>query len=179
MKIESTVREAKFKASVCAYWVLTGSVTLAVTVVGLPLLPIWIFVGPVFTAKYLASMECVLTSKALKIKKGVFVRVEKTIPLEKITDMGMIQGPIMRRFNLHTLTVETAGQSGPGALVSLTGIVDAKDFRQAVLDQRDETSSVTRGESAKHSTEDSIADSSVLTEIRDTLLRIEGELKKS
>ena len=92
------------------------------------------------TKRYLDRMDCELTDKSLKVKKGIMVRIEKTIPLEKTTDMGMVQGPIMRIFDLHQLTVETAGQSGTGALVSLTGILDAKAFREAVLTQREKVS---------------------------------------
>ena len=116
---------------------LSGAAGLTFTIFGIPLLLLWFPFGSVFTRRYLASMECVLTDKALKVKKGVFVRVEKTIPLEKITELAMVQGPVVRHFDLHTLTVETAGQSGTGALVALTGIVDAEAFREAVLNQRD------------------------------------------
>ena len=45
----------------------------------------------------------------------------------------------MRAFGLEQLTVETAGQSGAGALVSLTGVVDARAFREAVLAARSKT----------------------------------------
>ena len=38
----------------------------------------------------------------------------------------MIQGWIMRRFDLRTISVETAGQSGPGSLISLMGIRDTE-----------------------------------------------------
>ena len=62
------------------------------------------------------------------------------IPLEKITDMALVQGPVIRHFNIYKLTVETAGQSAPGALVALIGIVDAKKFREAVSAQRDQVS---------------------------------------
>lgn len=43
----------------------------------------------------------------------------------------------MRLFGLHKLTVETAGQSGAGALISLVGIVDAPRFRARVLEQKE------------------------------------------
>lgn len=122
-------------------------------------------------------MECVLTDKALKVKKGIFIRIEKTIPLEKITDMGMVQGPIMRAFDLHTLTVETAGQSGVGALVSLIGIIDAPGFRETVLQQREAVTS-TAGDGARVSPVSSDANV-VLSEIRDSLLRIESALQES
>ena len=44
---------------------------------------------------------------------------------------------LMRVFGLYRLSFETAGQSGDGALVSLIGIVDAADFREAILAQKD------------------------------------------
>ena len=85
-----------------------------------------------------AMLSCVLTEKTLQVAKGLFVRVEKTVPLDKITDMGLVQGPIMRHFGLETLSVETAGQSSQGSLLKLTGIVETRRFRDTVLRQRDE-----------------------------------------
>jgi len=67
----------------------------------------------------------------------VFNKEEKSIPLEKITDVAMVQGPLMRVFNLYRLSFETAGQSAQGALVSLIGINDAETFRETILAQKD------------------------------------------
>ncbi len=174
-----SIRKAEFNTKVCTYWLLSGATILTSTIVGIPLLLLWFPIGLVFTKRYLDRMECQLTDKTLKVKKGIFIRIEKTIPLEKITDMGMVQGPIMRYFNLHKLTVETAGQSGQGALVSLTGIVDAKSFRQAVLNQRDHVSA-TSSQSVQEAMGQEPSDaSSLLSEIRDTLLRIEAQLAKT
>jgi len=122
-------------------------------------------------------MECVLTKKALKVKKGILVRIEKTIPLEKITDMGMVQGPIMRHYDLHRLTVETAGQSGPGALVALTGIRDAVAFREAVLAQRDAIALKDTEVATVSPTQGQADQLQVLKDIRDSLQRIEQKLK--
>ena len=176
MSAHAELRRAEFNASVCTYWLLSGAIVFTVTIVGIPLLLLWFPIGYVFTKRYLDRMECVLTEKALKVKKGILVRTEKTIPLEKITDMGMVQGPIMRAFDLYTLSVETAGQSGEGALVSLTGIQDAKGFREAVLEQRD----VLAGTAPATSTERTNVPGSdeVLVEIRDALLRIEARLDR-
>ena len=85
----------------------------------------------------------------------------------------------MRYFDLYTLTVETAGQSGQGALISLTGIIDAKSFREAVLNQR-EAISATSPHSAPEAVRQVRFDSSpLLAEIRDSLLRIEAKLEKT
>ena len=43
----------------------------------------------------------------------------------------------MRLFGLYRLSFETAGQSSQGALVSLLGVVDASEFREAILAQKD------------------------------------------
>ena len=179
MNEETYIRKADFNPKVCSYWLLSGALILTITVIGFPLLLLWYPIGLTFTKRYLDRMECVLTAKALKVKKGILVRIEKTIPLEKITDMGMVQGPIMRQFGLHTLTVETAGQSGQGALVSLTGIVDAKSFREAVLNQRDVQSTTAPQDDRAATSHESSDTSSLLADIRDTLQRIESILEKS
>jgi len=178
MNDEKLIRKASFNEKVCLYWLLSGALILGVTIVGIPLLLLWFPIGKVFTKRYLDRMSCVLTDKALKVSKGIFVRVEKTIPLEKITDMGMVQGPIMRRLDLHKLTVETAGQSSQGALVSLTGIEDAKSFREAVLNQRDAISASSSRSDTPAVSQEPIDSSSLLSEIRDSLLRIEVKLEK-
>lgn len=179
MSKDNVIVKAAFQPRVCNYWLVSGTVAFIVSIIGIPLLVLWIPLGLIFTRRYLASMECALTPKALKVKKGIFVRIEKTIPLEKITDMGMVQGPIMRHFGLHTLTVETAGQSGPGALVSLTGIVDAEQFRETVLSQRDSMSAAPSQESkATPVVGGSNETNQLLSEIRDSLARIESHLSQ-
>ena len=179
MSEEHLIRKATFEPKVCTYWLLSGIIVLTVTIVGIPFLILWIPLGLIFTRSYLDRMECVLTPKALKVKKGILVRVEKTIPLEKITDMGMVQGPIMRHFDLHTLTVETAGQSGPGSLVALTGIVDAKEFRESVLAQRDMVSGSASESSSQAAAGPGSETNDLLIEIRDSLLRLEKAVSRN
>ena len=178
MESDKHIRQAEFDPKVRTYWLISGMLVCVVTLVGIPLLLLWIPIGLIVTGRHLKRMECVLTDKALKVKKGIMVQVEKTIPLEKITDMAMVQGPVMRYFDIYKLTVETAGQSSPGALVALTGIVDAKSFREAVLAQRDLVS----GQIATHPSSveppSGSSQAATLVEVRDSLLRIEQLLSK-
>ncbi len=178
MNEEKTVIAAKFNPRVCTYWLISTTVVLTLTVIGIPFLLLWLPLGLFLTRRYLSRMECILTEKDLKVNKGMFVRVEKTIPLDKITDLGMVQGPIMRHFDIHQITVETAGQSSQGPLVALTGIVNVKQFRELVLKQRD---ILREGHSTKQPApaEQPIpTDDKVLVQIKDALLRIEQLLKK-
>ena len=176
MADETVLAQAEFNRKVRTYWLLTGALICTATVVGILLLPIWFLVGTYFTERYLTHMSCVLTDRSLKVSRGIFVRQEQTVPLDKITDLALIEGPVMRWLDLQAIKVETAGQSSAGALITLVGIVDAREFRDTVLRQRDTVAS------AAHSApSEAIADSSggsdeLLREIRDTLMRIETKL---
>ena len=172
--------EAEFTKKVCTYWLLSGALVMVLCVVTIPLIPLWFLIGMALTAKYLEHMSCTLTEKTLIVRKGMFNRIEKTIPLEKITDLGLKQGPIMRWMELHALTVETAGSSGgttgSGALVSLIGIEDTIGFRNKVLAQRDAIMATGSTPTTPAGTPD---DESILADIRDTLHRIEDAVKQS
>ena len=63
--------------------------TLLTTIVGIPLLLVLFFLSLVFTKRYLQRVECILTEKTLVVKKGIVAPTEKSIPIEKITDLGM------------------------------------------------------------------------------------------
>lgn len=178
---EKVVWEAEFNPQVTTYWLLSGGMILAATVVGLPLVPLWFIVGGWATRRYLASYACTLTHRTLKFRKGILVKQEKTVPLDRITDLGLVQGPIMRLLKLEALSVETAGQSSQGSLIQLTGIKDGRAFRDAVLKQRD---LVVGSDEDRRSPPPATAEPSpiegtllpVLQEISETLRRIETRL---
>ncbi len=112
---EKVLRRAEFNPDVRKYWLLSGVWILLVSVAGIPFILIWWIIGLWVTRRYLDRMECILTERSLIVRKGVLNRVEKTVPLDKITDLGRIQGPIMRFFGIDKISVETAGQSTQGA----------------------------------------------------------------
>lgn len=166
-KNEKIIEEAVFdkNAIIKYYWV--GLLWLCVPIVTIPLALLLAVIYKLVLDKVIDNWSCFLTTRSLHVKKGVLNKIEKTVPLEKITDLQMSQGWLMRRFDLRTISVETAGQSGPGSLISLMGIQDTERFRRDVLDQRDRMG----GESAKPSTSESDAERTdpVLIEIRDSL----------
>lgn len=177
MRDERILWEAKFNEKVTTYWLLNGMIILAVSIVGICLLPVWYFVGKELTNRYLSTYRCTLTNRSLKFSRGWLVRVEKTVPLDRITDLGLLQGPIMRMLDIEALSIETAGQSAVGALLRVAGIEDGRAFRDAVLDQRDRV--VGSQEDAAESVADSPssdATTQALRDIHETLLRIESKL---
>lgn len=177
---EKVVWDAEFNDAVTTYWLLNGCIVCVITIVGILFLPIWFIVGKWLTRKYLASHQCTLTNRSLKVNKGILTQIEKTVPLDRITDVGVVQGPIMRYFDIEALTVETAGQSSSSALVQLSGIKEGRKFRDAVLQQRDlvvgssEERPVVSGASVDQPAGGQVE---LLKEIRDTLARIEQQGK--
>lgn len=177
---ERILWEAEFNERVTTYWLLSGAWILAITCFGIVLLPIWFLIGGAFTRRYLKTYSCTLTNRNLKVSKGWIVRIEKTVPLDRITDLGLVQGPIMRYLDIEALSIETAGQSAAGAVVTLAGIKDGRKFRDAVLKQRDlvvgseEDRQLAQAVSGPSYDVDNCTE--LLQQIRDALLRIEERL---
>ena len=174
----STLRTAAFNPKVKAYFLIRAVLICISTIIFIPLIPIVLLVGAFFIQKYLDNLSCVLTDRTLELKRGILNKTESTIPLEKITDLQMFQGPVMRHFGLHGFKVETAGQTGGvGSLLAVIGIENAPEFRQAVLTQRDAlhdgpSSATSASVTTQHASADELA------EIRDAVLRIEKLLEQ-
>jgi putative membrane protein len=141
-----------------------------------------------YYTRYYARLRVRLTARELKVTRGILVVEEKSIPLEKITDLAVYQGPVMRAMDLKGIKVETAGQTSQGtALVSIVGIVDTDGFRDMVLEQRDriadrDDSPTETGDPAQLSgSGPPVGDPALLTtlmEIRDLLRRIEQAVSR-
>ena len=132
-------RYAQFNPLIRPYLVVTIGFTIAVTVIGLPLAVLWFCgIGQWWARHYFDRLECHLSDRALRYRKGILVQVEKTIPLENIQDVTFIEGPVLRHFHLSTLKFETAGHAqGQAGHMELTGIIDAHEFRNEILAARD------------------------------------------
>ena len=172
-----TLLDAQFDRGVIAYWRVLVSLILFVTIVGIPFIPIWLIYSLWYGPKDFHALSARLTTQALELRKGVFNRSESTIPLNRITDLRLYQGPLMRRFGLHGLKAETAGQSGQnaGSEGNLLGVVDAVAFRNAILRQRQQALGVEPAEDAPRPVATESGATELLTEIRDILARIEAK----
>ena len=165
------IHKGEFNTILRTYILLYVAFILFVSFIGIPLAIIWLCgVGQWYSRHYFEKLECVLTDKNLKFKKGIIVQFEKTIPLENIQDMSFIEGPLLRHFNLCVLKIETAGGSAHTAnLMSLVGIKDAHEFRLKVLEQRTLLKNNQGNQNDQH----------VLTDIKESLLRIEELLTRN
>jgi membrane protein YdbS with pleckstrin-like domain len=176
MKEQITAR-AQFDARLRSYLYVRSLGILIATVVGILVLPIWLVTGWWWSKKYFDSIRCELTERRLRVHKGVLFQQEKTIPLDKIQDLSLRHGPLLRALGLCSLRIETAGQSvAQGqAAADLIGIVDAHEFQELIMSQRDRLEVRSLSATPDVSSSDG-RDDDVLIEIRDTLRRIELNL---
>jgi len=171
---EIILHDATFNLKVKTYIFIVVLVTLIFSVIGLVLVPFWIFgIGQWLSNKFFKTLKCRLTNKNLQFSKGFIVNIEKTIPLENIQDLSFIGGPILRYFGLTLIKVETAGGGGShhsNNIMSMLGINNAEEFKVEILIQREKVinSKYNRNTVNKTSTNDN----QLLLDIKQELIAI-------
>ena len=175
----NSIVEARFSPKLKVYFWISGALILIATVAGILLLPVWLVVGGWWASRYHASLSCRLTERSVVIGKGVFFRQELTIPLDKIQDVSIHEGPLLSALGMLSLRLETAGQRSSATGKSeadLTGVMDARAMRDRILEQRDRLAERGFAAPAVAAGEAGTGEQAVLGEIRDALLRIEARL---
>jgi membrane protein YdbS with pleckstrin-like domain len=83
-------------------------------------------------ARRYAHWGYALGEDRLRVERGYLFYSDTVVPLGRVQHIDVDQGPIMRRYDLATLTVHTAGNHG--ASVSLPGLRhdDAVAMREAI-----------------------------------------------
>lgn len=140
-----------------------------------------------FHRKQYEALSAVLTRRSLRIQRGVIGEVQRSVALDKITDLALMEGPLLRRFGLRSPGFETTGggQGTAARYVALIGVEDAVAFRDQVLAQRDavvfgEEEGAAKPTAPAPSPSAAVADeesTEVLIEIRESLRRMEAMTK--
>lgn len=87
---------------------LPSAITIGVAVLVVVLLALFL----AWTALYYASMEYELRDDELSWRRGVWFRRTGIVPYNRITNIDIRQGPVMRALGISNLAVQTAGYSG-------------------------------------------------------------------
>lgn len=175
-----TLLVARFDPRLEKYFLWQALFVLVLFIVTIPLAPLWFIFGRSIHKRQYEALECELTENTLNFRQGFLFKVQKNVPLDKITDLALNEGPILRYLGLCSLVVETAGGGGAAGAtgnMSLFGVVDPIEFRNAVLKQRDLVSLSLRPVRAQVA-EGGESQIEVLAGIRDGLQRIETLLEK-
>ena len=85
------------------------------------------------------ALQYWLDGATLRVDQGVFFLKRRAIPLDRVTDVMLVQGPLMRWCDIWALHIQTAGMSGQaGAEAILYGVDPPEEIRDELLKARDE-----------------------------------------
>ncbi len=99
----------------------------------IPALAIVVFVA-YWIPLYHESIVYRLTVTEITWQRGVWFRQTGIVPYNRITNVDIIQGPLMRFFSFSAVRVQTAGYSAQArAEIVLNGIVDPKDLQEKIM----------------------------------------------
>ncbi|MBL7889937.1 MAG: PH domain-containing protein [Bacteroidia bacterium] len=170
------IRTAVFNPKIKTYifWIVVFY--LIVSVVGILILPIWVFgLGQWLSGKFFKTLKCELTEKNLYFSKGIILHIEKTIPLENIQDISFWGGPILRAMGLTLIKIETAGGGGAhnANMMSIPGVEQAEEFKNLILHHRERVIKQKNGQAPT-----AISENQILVEIKNELTQIKNILSQ-
>jgi membrane protein YdbS with pleckstrin-like domain len=88
----------------------------------------------IWTKLYYESMWYELHKDEMRWKRGVIFRRTGIVPYNRITNLDIRQGPVMRKLDISTISIQTAGYSGQAqaAEIRIEAIVHAEELRELV-----------------------------------------------
>lgn len=86
--------------------------------------------------QWVKSLDYSVEDNILYIEEGYFTQQRKAIPLDRVTDLRLVQGFLMRRLGIWALNVQTASVGTMGAEGTLWAIEDPKAVRTKLLEMR-------------------------------------------
>jgi membrane protein YdbS with pleckstrin-like domain len=108
-------------------------------------LPLLAAVGVVlyWIPRYCSSLRYELGKEEVRVRKGVWWKMEHAVPYARVMSVDVVQGPLSRRLGLGTVDIYTAGytgqaggRGGPGvrrAEASLLHLSNFREVREEVL----------------------------------------------
>ena len=160
------IMAVEFDRKIIVYWWMMANLGLLVTVVGIIAMIVWIPFGWIVHKKQFEHMSGALTDRSINMRMGWLFKKQQNIPLDKLTDVSIHEGPILNAFGVVRMQFETAG----AAPFILTGVKNSDQFRDLVLQQRDSLVSTPQQSAPSDDSND------VLVEIRDILQQINANI---
>lgn len=160
------IMAVEFDRKIIVYWWIMANLGLLVTFVGIIAMVVWIPFGWIVHKKQFEHMSGALTDRSINMRMGWLFKKQQNIPLDKLTDVSIHEGPILNAFGVVRMQFETAG----AAPFILTGVKNSDQFRDLVLQQRDLLVS------SPQPSEPPADSNDVLVEIRDLLQEINANL---
>lgn len=88
----------------------------------------------VFSIIRYMSLQYRIQNGELVVTKGIFFRRVRTVPLERIQNIDLVQSLFHRMFNVAEVRVETASGTEPEATLRVLGLADVERLRSIVFE---------------------------------------------
>jgi membrane protein YdbS with pleckstrin-like domain len=148
-----TAREHEFEIDrEAVYRYLRTLVTFIMVVAG-----VWVFgaglvlgllwylaIGPWVHRRQVEALRYRLDGATLRIDSGFIFLQRKSIPLDRVTDVVLAQGPLMRHFGVWQLRIQTAGTGQQLPEGAMLGVPDPEAARDLIMRRRDEVTGANR-----------------------------------
>lgn len=106
---------------------------------GLVLGLLWyLAIGPWVHRRQVEALRYRLDGATLRIDSGFIFLQRKSIPLDRVTDVVLVQGPLMRHFGVWQLRIQTAGTGQQLPEGAMLGVPDPEAARDLIMRRRDE-----------------------------------------
>jgi membrane protein YdbS with pleckstrin-like domain len=110
---------------------LSGAFDLLTALAILGVLAIVLIIFVVWTRLYYDTMVYELHDDEMRWRRGVWFRTTGIVPFNRITNLDLRQGPVMRRLGISTISVQTAGYSGQSVPeIRIEAIEHAEELRE-------------------------------------------------
>jgi membrane protein YdbS with pleckstrin-like domain len=93
--------------------------------------------GPWLSRSQAAALKYWIDGGTLRVDEGVFFLKRKAIPLDRVTDIVLAQGPLMRWCGIWGIQVQTAGTGQVVPEATLYGVAGPEQVRDRLLAARD------------------------------------------
>ncbi len=108
-----------------------GEISQGVFNLALAVIAVSILLFYIWARLYYDSMWYELHDDEMRWKRGVIFRRTGIVPYNRVTNIDVKQGPVMRPLSISTVSIQTAGYSGKGVPeISIEGIVYAEELRE-------------------------------------------------
>ena len=131
-----------------------------------------------YTILYFFTIRYELDDRYVSRSSGVLWKQRRSIPLEKVTNLDVRQGPFERLFGYGKIWVFTPSTGAATPEEKLVGITNPHDMKQIMIERSEAAKPIQAPAAREGTAEPSGEVVSLLTEIRDSLKNIEGSLSQ-
>lgn len=124
----------------CVAWALipvftTGEWPMFTVPIVFAILAAMIVFGIIWSRLYFGTVQYHMNDNEITWKRGVWFHSTGIVPYNRMTDVNIVQGPVMRKFGISHLRIQTAGtSSNKVAEISIEGMNRAEELRAVIID---------------------------------------------